>query len=203
MKTDKDIVDALEKLARCITLKNYSQATRKSYIGCTRRYFQVYPTDLQQPHEAHCETFLLRLFEDGASSQTVQTYLQAIQFYYREVLNRSVAWNIKTPKRPKRLPVTLTHNEIERILEAVSNEKHRTMIALAYGAGLRISELTDLRVGSVDVDGGILRIYQGKGQKDRLSLLPPSLVSTLQKRILGKRPFDYVFESERGGRLSS
>ena len=110
---------------------------------------------------------------------------------------------IKMPKRPSRLPVTLSHKEIERILLNVSNDKHRTMIALAYGSGLRVSELTDLRVGSIDFDEDMIYVYQGKGKKDRITLLPRTIKEELGKWTAGKCPSDHLFESERGGRLST
>lgn len=194
---------AFQEMERVLTLGNYSRATRKSYVGCLRRFFKEYPLEVNEPCKKSIEDFLLCLFENGSSSQTVRSYLQAIQFFYREIIATKVNLRIKTPKRPSRLPVTLTRIEIERVLQTITNEKHRTMIALAYGAGLRVSELTDLRAGSVDFEGGVLYVYQGKGAKDRISLLPESLVPELRRCVAGKCQDDYLFESERGGKLST
>lgn len=133
----------------------------------------------------------------------MQSYLHAIQFFYREVVGVNLDLRIKTPKRPTRLPVTLSRAEIERVLQSIANEKHRTMVALAYGAGLRVSELTDLRIGSVSFEEGILYVYQGKGNKDRITLLPDAIIPELKNRVVGKCHDDYLFESERGGRLST
>jgi len=201
--TIQDTQAAIHELNRTLTLRNYSRTTKKSYAGCVRRFLMSHPQTLNIPHKRLTETFLLKLFSNGASAQTVQSYLQAIQFYYREVVGTGIALHLKTPKRPQRLPVTLSRNEILQILDKVANSKHRTMIALAYGAGLRISELTDLRAGSIDMGESVLHIYQGKGMKDRLTLLPPSLSHELAKHAAGKLPDDYLFTSERGGRLSS
>lgn len=143
---------AFQEMERVLTLGNYSRATRKSYVGCLRRFFKEYPLEVNDPCKKSIEDFLLRLFENGSSAQTVRSYLQAIQFFYREIVGTKVGLRIKTPKRPSRLPVTLTRIEIERVLQTITNEKHRTMVALAYGAGLRVSELTDLRAGSIDFE---------------------------------------------------
>ena len=198
-----NLEQALHEIDRTIVLRNYSHATRKSYVGCLRRFLNKHPTYLNHLNKDTIENFLLELFKSGSSSQTIQSYLQAIQFYYREVIGTNVRLNIKTPKRPSRLPVTLSHAEIECILSHVVNNKHRIMIALAYGSGLRVSELTDLRVGSLDFDDGMMHVYQGKGNKDRITLLPQVLFEDLKKWTSGKRPHDYLFESDRGGRLSS
>lgn len=205
MSTQKyfTIEQVFQELDRVLTLKNRSRATKKSYAGCLKRFLKAYPEEINQPNTKSIEDFLLNLFETGSSAQTVQSYSQAIRFYYCEVVGCVIDLSIKTPKRPSRLPVTLSHEEIIRILQSITNEKHRTMIALAYGAGLRVSELTDLRAGSVDFEDGVLRVCQGKGNKDRITLLPNALLADLKERTAGKCLSDYLFESERGGRLST
>lgn len=194
---------ALKELDNILILRNYSRSTRKSYVGCIDRFIRQFPGDLNEPKLSNIECFLCNLFENGSSAQTVQLYLQAIQFYYREFINSSVCIKIKCPKRSKHLPVVLSRLEIERIIQQVGNQKHKTMIALAYGAGLRVSELTNIRVGSLNFEEGIIYVYQGKGQKDRITLLPESLIFDLKKFTSGKNPEDLIFESERGGRLST
>lgn len=195
--------DSLQVMERILKLRNYSHATIRSYIGCIRRFITQHPALLNSPNQLVTETFLVALFDHGSSAQTVQSYSQAIQFYYREALKSPLTINLKTPKRPARLPVTLTHKEITHLLDQISNEKHRTMIALAYGAGLRVSEVTNMRVGNIDFEQDVIYVYQGKGKKDRITLLPSPLIPSLTNRVAGKIPQDYLFESERGGPLST
>ena len=198
-----NIASAINELKRVLVLRNYSPATIRSYCGCVRRFLSDHPNELNYPNRTIIENFLLKLFEDGSSAQTVQSYLQSIQFYYREVVLVRLSLRIKTPKRQKRLPVVLTHSEIERILCQIPNTKHRAMVALSYGAGLRVSEVTDLLVGSLHFEEGVIHVFQGKGKKDRITLMPQVLADELRNRCAGKCLNDYVFESERGGRLSS
>jgi len=198
-----NLEQALLALDSVLTLRNYSRATRKSYGGCLRRFLTRCPDQMNIPNRASIENFLLDLCAKDSSAQTVTSYLQAIQFYYREAVGVNINLKIKTPKRPSRLPVTLSHKEIEKILSNIANNKHRTMVALAYGSGLRVSELTDLRAGNIDFDEGIIYVYQGKGKKDRMTLLPRAIVEVLTKCAAGKCSNDYLFESERGGRLST
>lgn len=196
------VQEALLQTQEVLSLKNYSSATRKSYIGSLRRFFKVY-SDTNTLDLAHVRSFLSSKRKNGASAQTMNGYLHAIRFYYKEVLGVSVAIDIPRAKRPVRLPVVLSRNEIDRILTGITNKKHKTAIALAYGAGLRVSEVRDLRVGSIDFDRRVVVVYQGKGKKDRVTVLPEKLITLLTQRCAGKMPSDFVFESSRGGRLTS
>lgn len=199
----QNVQEAIVAMQRVMTLRNFSRSTKKSYVGCVVRFFAQFPQCMNTPSRETVEVFLINLFDTGSSAQTVQSYSQAIQFYYRDVLGESLLLRIKTPKRPNRLPVALSHNEIISLLGCITNNKHRTMIALAYGAGLRVSELVALRTGNVDFQEGILFIYEGKGKKDRITILPESLRDDLEFSAQGKATNDYLFASERGGKLSS
>ncbi|MBD3281168.1 tyrosine-type recombinase/integrase, partial [Candidatus Uhrbacteria bacterium] len=110
--------------------------------------------------------------------------------------------DLKYAKRSKKLPVVLSREEIELIINSITNHKHRIMIALAYGAGLRVSEIVRLRVGDVDFNACTIHIKEAKGKKDRLTLLPEKLKSSLLMFTAGKSGDDYLFASERGGRLA-
>jgi len=109
---------------------------------------------------------------------------------------------IQSAKRPIKLPVVLSRNEIEKILQTIINTKHKLLLSLAYGAGLRVSEAISLQVQDIDLDERVIHIKLAKGQKDRISLLPEKLISYLQNLIVGKSRNDLVFLSERGGKLS-
>ncbi|MBI4714293.1 tyrosine-type recombinase/integrase [Candidatus Uhrbacteria bacterium] len=193
---------ALLALEQHLRLKNYSPRTIKSYKGCLVRFLKRFPDCLNSSNIECVKAFLLSIHESGLSPQTINVNIQVIQFYFREILHQPFRFPLPYAKRPKRLPVILSRSEIEQILNNVSNLKHRTIIALAYGAGLRVSEVVELRVGNVDFESRVIYVHQGKGQKDRITLLPNTLYESLQKTMCGKSPDDYLFASERGGRLS-
>ena len=197
-----DISRAVLQAQEVLRLKNYSPATQKTYLGALRVFFEQYP-DVRDLNISHIKSFLLKKQASRSSAQTLNCYLHSIKFYYREVVHRSFAIDLPNAKRPSRLPVVLSRHEIDCILSCIENEKYKTAIALAYGAGLRVSEVRDMRAGSIDFDRGIINIYQGKGKKDRITLLPEKLIEELQRRCHGKMPVDYVFESSRGGKLTS
>lgn len=186
-----------------LLLKNYSPKTIKNYTLCIGAFLETQDRLDRSPSDSHIREYLLSLKKRGLSSSTVSLHLNAIKFLYRHVLRSPSRIIIRAPKRSQKLPVVLTRKEIQRILDSTHNTKHRMMIALAYGAGLRVSEVVALRVADVLLDEGTLHIKQAKGQKDRLTLLPEKLVSDLRTVLYGKDPHELVFESERGGKLST
>lgn len=111
--------------------------------------------------------------------------------------------DLKCAKRSKKLPIVLSHTEIERIIEATDNAKYSLMISLAYGAGLRVSEVVSLKVQDLDLEELTVHIKQAKGQKDRISIMPESLIDSLKNLVAGKAGNDFVFASERGGKLTT
>ena len=151
--------------------------------------------------EAKIREFLLGKVGRGLAPQTVNLYLNAIKFFYYEVLGCQGRIGIRFAKFNRRLPVVLSRGEVFLVLANIKNLKHRLMVGLAYGAGLRVSEVVKLRVR--DLDFGCMRICvrESKGKKDRLTLMPEKLRLGLQRRCYGKAGGDFVFESERGGRL--
>jgi len=197
------IQDELKKVRNELVLRNYSSKTVKSYTACLRRYFEDTHIDFRRLDETDIKEFLLSLFDQGYSSQSVNLYLNAIKFYYYQVQHSYVKLNVRFAKRSKKLPVVLSRNEIVRLIDSVSNRKHRLMISLAYGSGLRVSELLTLKAEDIDIGSKILHLKEAKGKKDRITILPGKLLESLSLQIAGKASHDYVFESERGGRLAA
>jgi len=148
------------------------------------------------------KSFLLDKHNKGSSSQTINLYLNAIKFFYREIMKSPQSIDIRFAKKSNKLPVVLSHDEIERIIEVTKNSKHRLIISLSYGAGLRVSEIISLKVKDLDLDSLTIHLKNAKGKKDRITVLPVKLVNSLRNAVAGKDIDDLVFESERGGGLT-
>ncbi len=101
--------------------------------------------------------------------------------------------DIPTPKSKQRIPELLNHTEVAAILNACTNPKHHMMLTLCYGCGLRVSELTHLRISHIDSERRLLRVEQGKGAKDRLLPLGPTLLEQLRTYWRRYRPYDWLF----------
>lgn len=170
----------------------YSPRTIEAYVRCV---VEIGATELLK--------FLDKLAREGKSSYTLNQYHSAYKLYATKVLHQS--WNIPFPyaKRHKRLPVVLTRDEIARLLTSTKSSKHRLLLALAYGTGLRVSEVVNLQVADINLAELTLIVRGGKGNKDRISVLPDKLTRDLSNLIAGKVANDFVFESERGGKLNT
>lgn len=192
----------LEKTEQEMRLRNYSQKTIKSYLGCLIDYFSTLGGNYESPDLESIKQFLLAKQNKGYAPQTVNLHLNAIKFFYRDVLKIPQKIDLKFAKRGERLPIVLSRDEVGRIVGAIKNPKHRLMLALAYGAGLRVSEVMDLRIRDVSLQELTIHVKQAKGKKDRLTVFPEKLKVEISELIALRDPGDYVFRSERGGKLT-
>jgi len=193
----------IEKMAVELKLKGYSKKTLDSYTSCARRYLQFLGSGLDFFDESLIKAFLMGFQAQGRASQTINLYLNAIKFFYRYVLMVEFTFKIKMMKKPKHLPVVLSHGEVMEVIGATKNKKHQLMLALAYGAGLRVSEVVSLKIKDIDIANNVINIRGAKGNKDRVTLLPVKLKKLLKVALLSKDKNDLLFESERGGALTS
>lgn len=198
-----NIDELLSEVRNELRVRNYSSSTVRNYLACLREYFSLRHYDLKDPDREHIKRFLIEKQERGYSSQTINLFLNAIKFYYYKVAKSYKKIDLQFAKRSKKLPVVLSREEISKMIESISNRKHRLLISLAYGAGLRVSEVVGLRVGDVNVDELTIHIKEAKGKKDRISLISEKLCAELRWLMDGKGLNDYVFESQRGGRLTT
>ncbi len=186
-----------------LRLRGYSPKTIRNYFQCLRGYFECCVTPIRYVDIDQIRKFLLKKQSQDYAPQTVNLYLNAIKFYYKEVVKSKVNIDLKFAKRTRKLPIVLSRSEIQRMLSVVQNRKHRLLIALAYGAGLRISETVSLKVKDIQLEEGFIHIKSAKGKKDRLTLLPDKLLTDLLEFIEGKDGNDWLFHSERGGYITS
>ncbi|PJC36515.1 hypothetical protein CO046_05410 [Candidatus Peregrinibacteria bacterium CG_4_9_14_0_2_um_filter_53_11] len=194
-----------EHIRQCeliMRLRHYSPKTLRAYLGCLGKY-QQFCGDTRSLRETRTlELFLQTVSLRNGAAQTLNLYLNALRFLFRHALKLPFPDSIKSAKRPSRLPAVLSKEEIERLLESTKNAKHRLLLGLTYGAGLRVSEVVRIRVRDLDINRKVLTIRQGKGNKDRLTIIPERLISALGSRTAGRAPGEFLFGSERGGRLT-
>ncbi len=164
--------------------------TEQAYVGWVRRFILAngkrHPRDMG---EREVESFLTRLATDGhVAASTQNQALSALLFLYREVLEQELPWmeNIRRAKRPKRLPLVLTRVEVASVLGHL-NGGNWLMASLLYGAGLRLMECIRLRVKDVDFVRREITVRQGKGGKDRRTMLPAMSVQALQDQLAGAK----------------
>jgi len=192
----------LKKLEDELRLRRYSPKTVKSYVGCVAGYLRAKQNNLDSVNIDFIKQYLLSKIDRGMSSQTVNQSLQAINFFYWNVLKFHGKIDIKFAKTPSKLPIVLSRDEIQSILSVISNKKHNLMISLAYAGGLRVSEIINLKIRDINLPELTIHIKGAKGNKDRITILPEKLVQNIEKLISNKNLNDFVFASERGGNLT-
>lgn len=185
-----------------LNLRNYSPKTRKAYINCLKDYFSFKGNNLAHQDVDSVKKFLLLKQSKAYAPQTVNLYLNAIKFFYRNVVKTPQKIDLKFAKRSKKLPIVLSRKEIRAIFNNIKNAKHKLLVALSYGAGLRVSEVINLRVKDVDLDELTIHLKKTKGRRDRITVIPAKLEGDIRNLIAGKNANDFVFESERGGKLT-
>lgn len=193
----------LDELKQELKLRNYSPKTIRSYLRCVQEYFLFVKNNFEKIDIAKIKNFILQKQDKGNSSQTTNQYLNAIKFFYRDVLKQPQKIDIRLAKRTNKIPVVLSRNEIIAILNSFTNKKHKMLIGLAYGAGLRVSEAVDLKVKDLDLANLTIHLKQAKGRRDRITVFPEKMKQALANLISPKDKNDYVFESERGGKLTA
>lgn len=192
---------ALAYMEREMRLRNYSTKTIKNYVWCINEFFSFFAEGVSKINIEKMKFFLSRRQHEGKAPQTVNLYLNAMKFYYREILKCSFEIRIKFAKRPHKLPCVLTHSEIMRMIHEFANAKHRLLIGLSYGAGLRVGEAVSLKMKDISLEQRLICIRSGKGNRDRMTILPEKCFVALSKMAAVKERNDFVFESERGGKL--
>ncbi|MBI4550936.1 MAG: integron integrase [Candidatus Latescibacteria bacterium] len=176
----------LDQVREVVRLKHYSLRTEESYVSWIRQYIvfhqMLHPKDLGRQE---LEAFLTHLAVDQhVAASTQNQALSALLFLYREVLQLDEDWIIEAirAKQPHRLPVVLTKAEVFTIITAMSG-MHQLMAKLLYGCGMRLMECVRLRVKDVDFAQHQIVIRAAKGMKDRVTVLPDSLILPLQERL--------------------
>ena len=182
-------------------IRNFTQNTQRSYqeqVLRFARHFGRSPEALGPEEVRAYQIHLLEVRKLSAGSRSIAA--AALRFLYKVTLKREWAVEyIPRPKLPIRLPVVLSPEEVSRFLNAVGNLKHRVMLEVAYAAGLRVSELTHLKVGDIDSKRMVLRVEQGKNQKVRYVMLSPQLLERLRAYWKVARPQDWLFCGDVAG----
>jgi len=193
----------IERLQQYMRVCGYSQKSIKAYSVCVRLIYKKFKKPLYLVSENEFRVFLDELLRKRYSTYTLNQYHAALRLVVTKIYKRPFRVSFPYAKRHKKLPVVLNRREIKQLIEVIKNPKHRLMIALAYGAGLRVSEITNLKVGDIDMDELVIHLKKGKGKKDRVTILPKKLKNDLQPLLVNKVSRDFVFESERGGKLTT
>ncbi|MBC7788488.1 MAG: integron integrase [Anaerolineae bacterium] len=188
----------LDRVRSAIFVRHYSRRTEEAYIYWIKRYVRFH--GVRHPRELgrrEVERFLSHLATDARVSASTQNQaLSALLFLYREVIGEPLDWldNVVRAKRPARLPVVLSRDEVKLVLGCLTGTAH-LMVTVLYGTGMRLAECVSLRIKDIDFDGNQILVRDGKGGKDRVTMLPQSVKKDLTahlERVQGIYRLDLV-----------
>lgn len=189
----------LQQFEQELFLRNYSKRTIEIYTNALKGFLQY--------SQKHPITPQLRirdfLFQFKNHPEALRLKYNAIQTFYKFVLQKNCPYKLERVRKKKRMPKVFTKEEIQLILSKISNQKHRVMIAMLYGSGLRLSELIHLKVKDLDLQSLVLTVRQGKGKKDRYTTISQKVKPFLQELIKEKKMNEYLFSSMQAEKYSS
>ncbi len=193
-----------QRTITAMQMHGFSPRTHESYLAAVRdlaKFTRRSPDTLD--HAALTGYFEHLVLERKLAPASVRLFYNGIRFLYLQVLAwPAVDLEMDLPKRPQRIPGLLTRAQVAAILAACDSPRYRTMLTVCYGCGLRPSEVLALRVKDIDSERKRLRIEQGKGAKDRLVPLSPTLLDELRAYWRLYRPDDWLFAGRGGEPLS-
>ncbi|HPG10904.1 MAG TPA: tyrosine-type recombinase/integrase [Chitinophagaceae bacterium] len=198
---EKNTQDALMHFQRWLQQKRYSPQTIKNYMNCLYQFFTFYS---KKPFAAitveDVENFnYSQIIGKGMSVSFQQIMVGAIKLFYKRL--QGTAMNLEKLQRPhkeSRLPEVLSKEEVQNIIGATNNLKHKAMLSLIYACGLRRSEIINLRVKDLDSNRKLIRIEQAKGKKDRYVTFSPKLRNLLADYYKQYKPEEFLFEGQFG-----
>jgi len=189
-----------QAMMEAMLLRGFSERTKESYIRGVRGIAAYYHLSPDALSNEQVRRYLLYLLDERKLAySSANLALNAIRFLFREVLHRPRnEIDLPGPRQPQRLPEILSREEVGRILEAATDLRHKTLLMTTYAAGLRVSELCHLRIKDIDSDRMGIRVEQGKGAKDRYTLLSPHLLEQLRRYWRTYQPNEWLFVHRNG-----
>jgi len=180
-------------------VRGLADRTRETYLWAVRGLSLFYRRSPDQISDQEIQTYLLHLIRDRHRSwSTCNITVNALRFLYHTTLKRDrTTFTIPSPRQPGTLPALLSREEVQRLIAQAPNLKHRTMLLTTYAAGLRLNEVLHLHVTDIDSDRMTIRVEQGKGGRDRYTVLSPHLVEALRAYWKVERPATWLFPSAR------
>lgn len=183
-----------------LEFKRYSMNTARTYISCFEKFINAFPNhELIEINEEDIQRYLNGLAREGVSGSQLNQAINSIKFYYELILQMpNRFYSIERPFKSERLPKVLSKEEVISIINATGNIKHRCILGLLYSSGLRRQELLNLRIQDIDSKRMMVTIYQGKGRKDRVTVLSEKVLIDLRAYFKEWKPKHYLFEGPKG-----
>ena len=198
MKIIQPMPPLRRRMLEDMQIRNYSPHTIDGYLRYVAQFAKHFDTSPDRLDAEHIRTYQLHLLHQQASKSIFIQTVCALRFFYETTLGRPwMVDYIPYPKKPKKLPVVLSRDEVKALLLAPSHLKHRAILATLSATGLRVSELCHLQGTDIDSQRMVIQVRQGKGQRDRLVMLSPDLLPLLRRSWKLSQLTSWLFPGHR------
>jgi integrase/recombinase XerD len=187
-----------QKMIRAMQLREFSPKTQEAYVAAVSGLAKYCNKSPEKIVQEEVENYLLHLRQElKRSSSTCNVVISGLRFFYEHTIkDESVKLRLPPRKKTKRLPEVLSREDVNRVITSLANIKHRVILMTAYSAGLRVSELVRLRQKHIDSSRMVIRVEQGKGKKDRYTILSQRLLKELRVYYKACRPENWLFPAK-------
>lgn len=193
----------IEKFKQELIVGGFSKRTLKMYLCYVDEFFNFIKKDPKQIERADVINFMAHKVGQGASDSTMALVYSALRHFFKEFLKSDIMEEIKRPKKGKKLPVVMTKEEVKKILDATKKKRDRLILMLLYSSGLRVSEVTKLKIKDLNLAEKTAIVRGGKGNKDRLVILSEQWVEEIKQYLARRRvKSEYVFCKGNGTPVS-
>ena len=196
-----------EEFLQKLELKRYSMNTARIYISMFERFTNAHnESDLLSINEEQIRLYLQGLVQEQRSDSYINQMINSIKFYYEVVMEMpNRFYSIERPRKKESLPKVISAEEVQMIINNTNNIKHRCIVSLLYSAGLRRGELLNLKMDDIDSKRMVINVKNGKGGKDRITILSPTVLNDLREyfKQWKQRPKTYLFEGAMGEKYSA
>src|SRR5215470_1995208 len=192
--TDEAMSPLRRRMIEDMTIRKLAPKTQQGYIRTIKDLAAFLGRSPDTASQEEVRHFQLHLAENGAQAPILNHTVSALRFFFRVTLRRpDIIEHTTFIREPRKLPVVLSPEEVARLLNAAPELKYKAALSVAYGAGLRASEVVSLKVSDIDSKRMLIRVEQGKGHKDRNVMLSPSLLNLLRTWWKASRPQGWLF----------
>jgi len=195
--TEQAISPLRRRMIEDMTIRKFAQKTQHDYVQRVKDFASYLHRSPGTAKPEDVRGFQLHLASSGAGVPKINTTISALRFFFNVTLDRpDLSRHLSTVHEPRKVPVVLSPEEVARFLEAAPGIKYKAAFSVAYGAGLRVSEVASLKVGDIDSKRMMLRVEQGKGRKDRYAMLSPTLLELLRDWYRVAQPQGWLFPGQ-------
>ena len=192
--TATEFIRAIRKELR---IRFYQPTTIKTYMQAITSFLRWYGGKPHRLTREHVREYLFYLVAGNAGSSTVANHLSAIRTVFDKMCQRSITFGLAIPRKPRKLPVVLSAEEVTRLLEAAPSRRDKLLLGMMYATGMRVSEVVRVRMKDIDFDREVINVWQGKGRADRQVQLPSSFQPLFQALVNAGEGDNFLFAGEQ------